>query len=319
MAEGGQKMVDSYSYLVKSPVPQKKLAVFTGAASFLLAASVFIFGLKILLLALVSVICSFLVEIVFSKVRKKEFDRFFIITPIVFTLILPPTATVWMAAIGSVFGVFFGKAVFGGAGKNIFNPALLGRLFLSFAFPPLMLTNWVEPVTNELITAATPLNILNRNLEFPYTHMQLLLGNVPGSVGETFRLGILVAGLVLIIFKVIDWKIPLTFIGTVFVINLVGNYIDAGRFSDPVLSVLTGGLLLGAFFFATDPVTSPVFNLSKIFYGIGLGIITVVIRNFGAFNEGVMFAVILMNAVSPLLDSMKLNKPRQEVSNEKIS
>jgi len=312
-------MIDSYTSLLKDSVSSKKLAIFTGAVCFLLISSIVIFGINILFLALISVICAFLVEIIFSKFRKKPFDRFFIITPLLFTLLLPPTATLWMAAIGSTFGVFFGKAVFGGLGKNVFNPALLGRLFLSFAFPPLMLTNWVDPATNELITAATPLNILNRNLEFPYTHLQLLLGNVPGSAGETFRIGIILAGFLLIIFKVIDWKIPVVYVGTVFVINLAGNMLDSSRFSDPVLSILTGALLLGAFFLATDPVTSPVFSYSKIFYGIGLGIITVIIRNFGAFNEGVMFAIILMNAVSPLLDSMKINKPRQEVLNEKIS
>jgi Na+-translocating ferredoxin:NAD+ oxidoreductase RnfD subunit len=116
-----------------------------------------------------------------------------------------------------------------------------------------------------------------------------------------------------------DRRIPTVFIGTVFLINLVGNLIDSTRFSDPLLSILTGALLLGAFFLATDPVTSPVYPYSKIFYGIGLGIITVVIRNFGAFNEGVMFAIILMNAVSPLLDSMKINRRHVEVLNEKVS
>jgi len=312
-------MIDSYSSLLKDSFSSKKITVFTGAVFSLLVASIVIFGINVLVLSLISVICAFLVEIAFSKIRKKEFDRFFIITPLIFTLLLPPTATIWMAAIGSTFGVFFGKAVFGGVGKNVFNPALLGRLFLSFAFPPLMLTNWIDPSTNELITAATPLNILTRDLEFPYTHMQLLLGNVPGSIGETFRIGIIIAGLILIILKVIDWKIPVFFIGTVFVINLIGNIIDSSRFSDPVLSVLTGALLLGAFFLATDPITSPVYPYSKIFYGIGLGIITVIIRNFGAFSEGVMFAIILMNAVSPLLDSMKINKSRKEVLNEKIS
>ena len=182
-----------------------------------------------------------------------------------------------------------------------------------------MLTSWINPETNELISAATPLNILNRDLEFPYTHMQLLLGNVPGSAGETFRIGIIVLGILLIIFKVIDWRIPVVFIGTVFLINLVGNLIDNTRFSDPLLSILTGALLLGAFFLATDPVTSPVYPYSKIFYWIGLGIITVIIRNFGAFNEGVMFAIILLNAISPLLDTMKINRRHAEVLNEKIS
>ncbi|HSL94164.1 MAG TPA: RnfABCDGE type electron transport complex subunit D, partial [Bacillota bacterium] len=205
------------------------------------------------------------------------------------------------------------KAVFGGQGKNIFNPAVVGRLFLTFSFPQYMITRWLNPVTGIIVSGATPLNSLNRGLEDPFTRMELLMGRVPGTLGETFRLGILVLGLVLVIFKVMDWRIPVSFVGTVFLMNLLGGLVAPDRFRDPVTSLLVGGLLFGAFFVATDPVTSPYGSWSKYIFGLGLGIITVLIRNFGGHNEGIMFAIIIMNAVAPQLDHMTAKWRREGV------
>jgi Na+-transporting NADH:ubiquinone oxidoreductase subunit B/electron transport complex protein RnfD len=167
-----------------------------------------------------------------------------------------------------------------------------------------MLTRWLNPVTGDIVSAATPLITLNRKLAFPYTFSDLIMGNTPGTLGETFRLGIIALGLILIVLKIADWRIPLGFVGAVYAINLLGGILSPDKFRDPVLSVLTGGLLFGAFFVATDPVTAPLYSTNKLIYGLGMGAITVLIRNFGTHNEGVIFAIIIMNAVGALLDSM---------------
>lgn len=293
-------------------ITQKKIIIMALGLLFLWASSAVIFGLHVIFMGLTATVFAVLVEYVFSKVRKLPFDPAWMITPLLLTLMMPPTAPLWMVAIGSSFGVFFGKAVFGGYGKHIFNPAVVGVLFLYFAFPSLMLTTWLNPVTQDVVAAATPLITLNRNLPFDYSFMQLLLGNVAGSTGETFRLGTLIVGFIFIIFKVIDWRIPASYLSTVFLLNLLGGLIWPDSFRDPVLSLLVGGVLFGAFFVASDPVTSPQYKLSKVFYGFGLGLITVIIRNFATFPEGVVFAVIIMSAVSPLLDSMKIVKGNKE-------
>jgi len=219
-----------------------------------------------------------------------------------------------MVAIGSSFGVFFGKAVFGGYGKHIFNPAAVGVLFLYFAFPSLMVARWLDPVTQDVVSAATPLITLNRNLPFDYTILDLLVGYVAGTTGETFRAGILVVGLVLMMLKVIDWRVPSAVLGTVFVFNLLGGLVWPDRFRDPVFSLLVGGVLFGAFFVASDPLTTPKNHLSKWLYGFGIGFITVIIRNFATFPEGFIFAIIIMSAVSPLLDSLKFAQTQPEES-----
>ena len=278
----------------------------------LTAGSTVIFGLHVLWMLAIATVFALVVEYVFAKVRKLPFDSAWMITPLLVTLMMPPTAPLWMVAIGSAFGVFFGKAVFGGYGKHLFNPAAVGILFLYFAFPSLMLTKWLNPVTQDVVAAATPLITLNRNLPFEYSYVQLLLGNVAGTTGETFRLGILVVGAVLMLLKTIDWRVPFSLVGTVFILNLVGGFLWPDRFRDPILSLLVGGLLFGAFFVASDPVTSPKNKISKLLYGFGIGFITVIIRNFATFPEGVIFAMIIMSAVSPLLDSLKFAQDQTE-------
>jgi Na+-translocating ferredoxin:NAD+ oxidoreductase RnfD subunit len=250
----------------------------------------------------------------FAKIRKKTIEKVWIIVPLLFALMMPPTATWWMAAIGSTFGVFFGKAIFGGLGKNVFHPSVVGILFLYFAFPPYMLTKWLNPVTEDVVATATPLITLNRAIEFPYSITDLLLGNVPGAIGETFRLGIIVLGLLLIVLKIIDWKAPLSFLATIFVVNFVGGLLSPDKFRDPLLSLLVGGAMFAAFFLVSDVSTAPKYPYSKIIYGIGIGLITVIIRNFATFPEGVVFALIIMNALSPIIDSMKINRKFSEVT-----
>jgi Na+-transporting NADH:ubiquinone oxidoreductase subunit B/electron transport complex protein RnfD len=261
------------------------------------------YGMHVVWMLLVAYASALIVELLFSKIRQLKLDLGLLITPLIFTLILPPTLPLWIVAVGSSFGVFFGKAMFGGFGKNIFNPAIVGRLFITISFPAHMATMWLEPGT-DVITTATPLGVLNSGGDFSYTMMELLLGDVAGSVGETFRLGILIIGILLILLRIINWRIPVFFIGSVFLTTWIGGLIAPDMFRDPLLSIFVGGLLFGAFFVASDPITSPYTQKGRIFYGIGLGIITVVIRNFAAFPEGVMFAIIIMNAFAPQLDNL---------------
>lgn len=312
--ESGDPMISSQPSNPNEVMSQKNLIVFASALGVLLLYATYIFGLNVLLITAVSLAFAYLVEFVFAKVRKKTIENAWLIVPLIFALMMPPTATWWMAAIGSTFGVFFGKAIFGGLGKNVFHPSVVGILFLYFAFPPYMLTKWLNPITEDVVATATPLITLNRAVEFPYSITELLLGNVPGAIGETFRLGIIVLGLLLIALKIIDWKAPLSFLATVFVVNFLGGLLSPDKFRDPLLSLLVGGVMFAAFFLVSDASTAPKYPYSKIIYGIGVGLITVLIRNFATFPEGVVFAVIIMNALSPIIDSMKINRKFSEVT-----
>ncbi|WP_069998520.1 RnfABCDGE type electron transport complex subunit D [Cellulosilyticum sp. I15G10I2] len=288
----------------------RQMQIFAIALLPLVAAGMMHYGMHVLWMLITSYVAAFCVEFSFAKIRHLKVDAGAIVTPLIFTLVLPPTLPLWIVAVGSAFGVFFGKAIFGGLGKNIFNPAIVGRLFITISFPAFMATMWLDPKT-DAITTASPLGVLNRGQDFNYGLMDLLIGGVPGSVGETFRLGIIIIGIILILMRIVNWRIPVFFIGSVFLITWAGSLIWPGTYKDPFLSILVGGILFGAFFVASDPITSPYTQKGRMLYGIGLGIITVVIRNFAAFPEGVMFAVIIMNAVSPLLDDMVLNRPKK--------
>lgn len=282
---------------------KRNLLIFASALVILLCASIVIFGIHSLWIALVATLSSGLVEFLFAKTRKKNLDFSLIITPLIFTLTMPPTVPLWVVMIGASFGTFFAKSLFGGLGKNIFNPAMVGYIFVTISFPKYLNTQWLNPVT-DTIGSATPLIQLNGG-SLTLTNMQLLMGNVPGSLGETFRLGIIILGLVLIVLKIVDWRIPLALLSTVFLGNLIGGFFNDTYFRDPVTSMLVGSLLFGAFFVASDPVTAPEKGLSKVLYGIGIGAIIMIIRgNPGAYPAGMAFAVVIMNAVGPLIDSL---------------
>lgn len=282
---------------------QKQAILFTLLLIPLIIAGIIYYGLYVLWILLVAFISCFIVEWMFSKLNKKKMNITFIVTPVIFTLLLPPTLPLWIVAVGSAFGVFFGKAIFGGFGKNIFNPAIVGRLFITISFPAYMATMWLDPKT-DAITTATPLGVLNKGSEFTYPIQDLLLGNVPGSIGETFRIGIIIIGLILIVLRIVNWRIPVAVIGSVFVFTWLGHLLAPNVFEDPMLSILVGSVLFGAFFIASDPITSPYTQTGRVLYGIGIGIITIIIRNFAAFPEGTMFAIIIMNGIAPQLDSM---------------
>ncbi len=276
-------------------------------------AGIYFYGLRVLVVILVSYVFGGLTEVLFAAFRKKEIHEGFLVTGLIFPLILPPSVPLWMVAVGVVFGVFFGKEVFGGTGRNIFNPALVGRIFLSTAFPEYFVTMWQLPFVSGLggfthysadaITSATPL-IAFKSSQLITSNFSLLLGLSPGSIGETFRLGIIVGGIFLIIVKTADWRIPFSYLLSTCAISFLAHAVSPAKFAPPIFQLLSGGLLFGAFFMATDPVTSPLTSEGKWVFGLLLGIVTILIRGLSGYVEAVMFSIVLMNAFSPLIDSL---------------
>ena len=262
------------------------------------------FGWHAVAMIITSYICGGIVEVAFAVIRKKDIEEGFLVTGLIFPLVLPPTTPLWVVAVGVAFGVFFGKEVFGGTGRNIFNPALVGRLFVTIAFPAIISASWKAPFI-DAISSATPLNLVRTGQPLPPI-TDLLFGLTPGSMGELFRIGVIAGGLLLIFTRVSNWRIPLAYLATVAVFSALGNAADPAKIAPPQIQLLTGGLLFGAFFMATDPVTSPVTSTGKFVAGILMGVITVLIRSFSGYSEGVMFSIILMNTFTPLIDHVVL-------------
>ncbi|MCM8797938.1 MAG: RnfABCDGE type electron transport complex subunit D [Candidatus Omnitrophica bacterium] len=279
-------------------------------------AAIYLYGLRVILVIFVSYLVGGMVEVISAIFRKKEIQEGFLVTGLIFPLLLPPTIPLWMVGVGIFFGVFIGKEIFGGTGRNIFNPALVGRLFITISFPQALTTSWAEPLRGGLagflryksdaLTSATPL------ISFKSGHTltnisELLMGLSSGSIGETFRLGVILGGLFLLYTRVANWRIPLAYLSSVFILSFLGNVFFPDKFAPPLFQLFSGGLLLGAFFMATDPVTSPFSELGKWIFGFGCGLLTVLIRTFSGYVEGVMFSIIIMNGFSPLIDQSILN------------
>ncbi len=270
------------------------------------AASIYFFGFYAIYLIIISVVTAVLTEFAIKKLRKKRFimDGSAVITGLLFALTLPPRLPLWMAALGSFFAIAIAKEAFGGLGYNIFNPALAGRAFLTMCFSREM-TTWVLPTyfNFDAITGATPLGE-----SFVYSqdkvslYRDLFFGNTGGSLGETSAMLILIGALILIIFRIIDWRIPVFYIGVVAIGSLLLG-------EDVLFQILAGGLMIGAFFMATDYVTSPVTKNGRIIFAVGLGILTLLFRNYSNMPEGVSFSILLMNAFAPLIDKYIRLKP----------
>lgn len=259
-------------------------------------------------LILGSVAAAVLSEMLVNKVKGGGFtivDGSAIITGLLLALTLPPSFSLGGAALGSAFAILIGKHVFGGLGYNIFNPALLGRAFLQASFPVKM-TTWSWPITAKFsevdgVTAATPLGLFKFE-KVGSELSEMLTGNISGSLGETSVVAILVGGIYLLIRKYADWRIPVSYLGTVFLFSGIFWLISPEAYPSPVFQLFSGGLMLGAFFMATDMVTSPVTAIGSWIFGVGAGIILVLIRLFGGLPEGVMYSILLMNAFTPLIN-----------------
>ena len=269
-------------------------------------AGVYIFGIKSLYIICISVLTALVIEWFCQKIRGRNItilDGSALITGILVAYNLPPDVPFWIPVVGSFVAVAIGKQLFGGLGFNIFNPALVGRAFLMASWPKYM-TTWSNPRWQvDAVSTATPLGIVKENLSqrLP-SYLDLFLGNRGGCIGEVCVAALLIGTLYLLIKKYISWRIPFSFIFTVGILSLLSK-------GDFLFSILSGGLILGAFFMATDYVTAPMTKKGKWLFGIGCGLITFVIRKWGGYPEGVSYAILMMNAATPIID--RFSRPRK--------
>lgn len=267
-----------------------------------LLAALYFFRLPALAVIIACVASAYVAEIICLKVMHKpttgEYSA--VITGLLLAFCVPPALPVWMAALGAIFSIVIAKHLFGGLGQNIFNPALIGRAFLLASFPVAM-TTWTTPLDG--LTTASPLGIMKEATGQALPSVsQLFLGTVSGSIGETSALAVLLGGAYLLYRGHIDWRIPGSFLGTVFILMAIAGSIKGQGLWYPFFHLCAGGLLLGAFFMATDWVTSPITKLGRIIFGIGCGLLVVLIRLKGGYPEGVAYSILLMNVVTPLID-----------------
>ncbi|MDR3301071.1 MAG: RnfABCDGE type electron transport complex subunit D [Spirochaetaceae bacterium] len=306
----------------------------------LLPATVFgvvLFGISALLNIVVAVASAVIGEALFRRITRQDIrikDCSAVVTGLLLALVLPPSTPLWMTALGALFAIIVAKEFFGGLGGNVFNPALIGRAFLLMSFPA-ALTTWLkptgihtpllfnnaDPAILDAFTTATPLGILKEGVtatadgishasgtlgavesslhagSYGDMFKDLFLGNYAGCIGETSVLLILLGGIFLLITKTIDWRAPVGMLASAFVFSLVVGL-------NPIFTLLSGGLVFGAVFMATDYTTTPVTGAGKLIFGIGAGLIVVLIRKFGNYPEGVMFSILIMNAATPFLNGL---------------
>ena len=273
--------------------------------------SLYFFGLGALIVTVASVFFCVLFEYLIQKfLMKKEptiFDGSAILTGVLLAFNLPSNLPIWIIAIGALAAIGIGKMSFGGLGNNIFNPALTGRIFLLISFPAQM-TTW--PVVGQLTsyadatTGATVLSLMNEGaLDKMPTLSDMLIGNMGGSLGEVSALALLLGMFYMLWKKIITWHVPVSIFVTVFVFTGIMHLVNPVQYASPFVYLLSGGLMLGAIFMATDYVTSPMSKSGMIVYGVGIGILTTVIRLFGSYPEGMSFAIFIMNGVTPLINS----------------
>ena len=309
--------------LVVSPSPHTRSSVSTPNLMFgviaallpALAVSVYYFGIGTLIVTLTSVASCVLFEYLIQKFLLKQkptiSDGSAILTGLLLAFNLPSNLPIGIIIVGAAFAIGVGKMAFGGLGQNLFNPALAGRVFLLISFP-VQMTTWPKPnlgfmtIADASIdghTGATVLNMLKNHFGTLPETTDMLLGQMGGSLGEVSAIALLIGFAFLLFRRIITWHIPVTIFATVFVFQGILYLADPTQFASPVAHLLAGGLMLGAIFMATDYVTSPMSICGKVVYAIGIGVITVVIRNFGSFPEGMSFAILIMNAVTPLINT----------------
>jgi len=299
-----------------------------------LVTSIYYFGLGAIIVTLTAVVSCLLFEFVIQKYIIRGAvtitDGSAIVTGLLLAFNVPSNLPVIVIIIGSLVSIGIAKMTFGGLGNNPFNPALVGRVFLLISFP-VQMTSWPVPTGfatsyADAVTGATPLGILKEGLkngesvsqlmeQIP-SHMQMFYGRMGGSMGEVAAAALLIGLIYMLVSKIITWHIPVSIIGSIAVFTAILWLINPEKNADPLFHILTGGVLLGAIFMATDYVTSPMVPKAMIIYGIGIGILTVVIRVYGAYPEGVSFAILIMNAFVPLMNSyIKPKRFGEEVKN----
>lgn len=301
---------------------QKMMRKMSYALIPLILAGIYFFGWRTLVLLIAVVITAFATEWLFVRKTTGKITEAVLVTAILYTLILPPTVPFYIAILGIIFGVLFGKMVFGGFGKNPFNPALVGRAFIYINFPYALTMDWLKP-SNELlgnltrytvdtVTQATPM------LEFRSTGATLPLsrvffGNIAGSIGETSALLIIIIGLYLLITKTANKEAVISMFVSFIVVSGTMYLIGFSEIPNPLYGMLSGGFLFGTFFMVTDPISSPKTKPARYIYGAIIGLVTVIIRGFALFAGGIMFAILIGNTFAPLLDELvKMHKSRKE-------
>ena len=308
---------------------------------------VILFGIRALVTICVSVVSAVVFEALFQKLTRQNVcvnNLSAAVTGVLLALVCPPTIPVWMVVLGALFAVVVAKGLFGGLGANVFNPALTGRAFMFVSFSSAMGASWmnlasgvnkwdyhatgvlpldalssasidaITSATMDAVTSATPLSQIKAGtfVADADTYLQYFLGNRSGCIGETSILLILISFVFLLITKVIDWRAPLAMVGTVAVATFIASMAKFGdsaqALSDVLMALLTGGLLFGATFMVTDYATTPVTKPGRVVFGFGCGIITFLIRRFGGYPEGVMFSILIMNALAPFLNYLTVRK-----------
>jgi electron transport complex protein RnfD len=280
--------------------------------------SIYYFGMPVILISLVAVGSCLVFEYFIQRFLLKEEpsinDGSAVITGLLLAFNVPANLPLWIVVIGSLVAIGIAKMPFGGLGKNLFNPALVGRVFMLISFPVAM-TTWPVPkplwkIGADVLTGPTPLGILKEgvkngetisSLDFP-NYVQMLFGQMGGSFGEVSAIAILIGAIFLLFRKVITWHIPVSFILSAFIFAGIFWLKDPTIYANPCFHIITGGLLLGACFMATDMVTSPTSPWGMVIFGVGCGLLTMIIRMFGAYPEGVSFAILIMNSLVPLIN-----------------
>ncbi|MHC4083465.1 MAG: RnfABCDGE type electron transport complex subunit D [Planctomycetota bacterium] len=296
-------------------------------------AAIYFFGLSAVCVITAATAGCVATELLLERARPRGAslaDGSAVLTGVILGLCLPPGIALWMAFVGGTVAIGLGKVVFGGLGQNLFNPALVGRAFLQAAFPT-AITTWNEsgaitefftvrasnfalpfmqapPPPVDAVTTATPLGLMKFEGVFEPVR-NLMLGNTAGSLGETCALLIIICGAILALRRVFDWRIPVSILGTVALFSGIMWAIDAEAYPSPGFMLCSGGLLFGAVYMATDPVTSPLAPRGAWIFGIGVGALVVLIRLWGGLPEGVMYAILLMNAATPLIDRISAPRP----------
>lgn len=283
------------------------------------ATSLWFFGLGALAVTLISVascvLIEFLIQKFVMKVKTTICDGSAALTGLILAFNMPSNLPWWIIVIGALVAIGVAKMTFGGLGQNIANPAILARVFLLISFPQQM-TSWPKPgqLTSyaDAATGATPLGLMKEALrdgksvsevaDLPST-TDLLLGNMGGSLGEVAAIALLIGFVILLVRRIITWHIPVAVLGTIAVLSAIFWLADPSAYPSPLFHLLTGGALLGAIFMATDYVTSPMSHSGMLVYGFGIGLLTFIIRTFGAYPEGMSFAILIMNMLTPLINT----------------
>jgi Na+-transporting NADH:ubiquinone oxidoreductase subunit B len=278
-----------------------------------LIGSVYFFGFRALVVTALVLVFGIAAEGAFTVPKGKPVSSAVFVTCLIFSLSLPPTIPYWMAVVGIVFGVVFGKMVFGGFGYNVYNPAMVGRCFIYIAFPIALTNDWVQPFATGLggfrslsppivdtVSMATPLEILKAGHEFPMS--KLFLGNIAGCLGETSVPLILLGGLFIIATKAAPWRLAVSYLLGGGCAGLALFLAGVSGVPDPITFLMAGSFLFGAFFVVTEPVSGPKTKPAQWIYGALVGILVIILRRYSNFSEGVMFAVLFMNTFVSVMD-----------------